>query len=90
MTKKHLINAYQGLKTYFVVKDRNDFSIVKVVVSEYKTKDCIKRGKQTFATANQLRKKYPDEKFTIDTITTSNLDLPITLDKSIIQHNIIQ
>lgn len=84
-----ITNTFEVLKTYFIVKERENFSIVKVIVAEYRTKDCIKRGKETFATVNILRQEYPDDKFIINTITAPTFDLPLTLDKSLIEYRVI-
>lgn len=75
-----------GLKTFFVVKDREDFSVAKVVVASCTTKDFVACGKAAFARRAELREKYSYSKFTIDTIIAPRLDLPLTLDRSLIEN----
>ncbi len=83
------MSAMEGMRTYFVVKDRNDFSIAKVLVAMCETTDFSACGKAVFQTRNALRTKYPAGKYTIDTITTPKLELPITLDNSLIERKVI-
>ncbi len=89
MTEKTMMNQIEGLKTYFVVKDKNDFSIAKVLVASCETTDFSACGKAVFQTRNTLRTKYPAGKYTIETITTPKFELPITLDNSLIEYKVI-
>lgn len=75
------------LKTYFIVKDRQDYSIAKVIVASCDVGDFAACGRAVFATGCALRSDFPSERYTIDTITATKLDLP--QDKSLIEERVI-
>lgn len=89
MPGKDFISSLGEMKTYFIVKDREDFSIAKVLVASCETNDFSACGKAVFAARRALRENFPPERYAIDTITAPKLDLPITLDNSLIEYKVI-